>query len=111
MAGDTETVKQMLAVRSDGGPVDLEWRDERGRTAFHASVAGGHMEVRLLSAAGADVQTRDSSGSTPFIAACASGLFPTIVRYLKEELQVNTDVVENDEDGQLVTGTPCGEPT
>jgi hypothetical protein len=98
IAGDTETVTQLLAIRSDGGPIDLEWRNEHGRTAFHASVAGGHMgALQLLAAAGAEVQPRDSSGATPFISACAAGLFPTIVRYLKEELRVDTDVVEYDE--------------
>ena len=98
IAGDVETVTQLLAIRSDGGPIDLEWRNEHGRTAFHASVAGGHMEVlQLLAAAGAEVQPRDSSGATPFISACAAGLFPTIVRYLKEQLRVDTDIVEYDE--------------
>lgn len=98
IAGDVETVTQLLAIRSDGGPIDLEWRNEHGRTAFHASVAGGHMEVlQLLAAAGAEVQPRDSSGATPFISACAAGLFPTIVRYLKEQLRVDTDAIEFDE--------------
>jgi hypothetical protein len=98
LAGDTETVKQMLAVRNDGGPIDLESRNVQGRTAFHASVAGGHMEVmQLLVAAGAQLQPRDELGATPFISACVAGLFPTVVRYLKEDLQVDTDAVEYDE--------------
>ena len=100
LVGDVETVTQMLAVRRDGGPVDLECRNGKGRTAYHASVAGGHMEVvKLLVAAGAQLDTRDESGASPFTSACAAGLFPTMIRYLTEELHADTDVVESGDAG------------
>jgi len=86
-AGDIETVSQMLAVRRDGGPVDLESVDAAGRTAFHLSVAGGHFELaKVLVKAGAATDPRDSAGATPFTSACQGGMFPRMVRWLHEEL-------------------------
>jgi ankyrin repeat protein len=49
--------------------VDPNARDERGRTAFLAACAGGHLRAAaLLLARGADVRARDDGGATALLA-------------------------------------------
>jgi ankyrin repeat protein len=72
---DTIALKQLI-----GKGVDIEWKDERGRTALMAATYGNHIEaVEILVRAGADVNAQDNQLNSPFLYAGAEG-FTQIVK-------------------------------
>jgi ankyrin repeat protein len=81
-AGATKLVADMLAI--DRVKAYINRTDHHGLTAVHhASAAGMHRCVEFLVAAGASVNSVDSDGWSPTIAAAANGHVTTVV-YLIE---------------------------
>ncbi|GJL80248.1 MAG: hypothetical protein NPINA01_32370 [Nitrospinaceae bacterium] len=80
---DVASVRQLLKLG-----VNVDTRDERGRTALLAAVWGNHIEVaRLLIEAGADVNAQDDKLDSPLLLAGAEGT----LEILKLILQANPD--------------------
>lgn len=69
-AGDVAAIKACL----DAGD-ELDASDERGNTALHRAIRGGHAQAALyLIAMGANVEDRDQNGRRPLELARAAGL-------------------------------------
>jgi ankyrin repeat protein len=100
--GDSEVVRELL--RTDAGRVagvDIEAKDENGRTPLHYAAGGGRVELvreLLRTDAGrpaADKEARDEYGNTPLHKA-AQWNIPKIVRIL---LTAGADIEARDEYG------------
>ncbi|MCY4022483.1 MAG: ankyrin repeat domain-containing protein [Anaerolineaceae bacterium] len=84
-SGNGEFVELLL----DNGH-DVNWRDDRGRTALAAAAANGQERVlRTLIDAGADVSLADGNGRTPFMHAAARGNLVTLERIHRAGVDVN----------------------
>jgi len=70
--GRADEVKEILARNP---MVDVNWRDELGRTALLEACRYGHSVVVsvLLGHPDIDVNAKNNAGSTPFLYACANG--------------------------------------
>jgi ankyrin repeat protein len=69
--GHLEVVEMLVEARKGLG---LEERDHDGMTALQHAVHGGHKDVvTFLLSKGAEANTRDEQGSTPFMGACWKG--------------------------------------
>lgn len=91
--GNADAVKVIL---DHGAAVDLKDKSRFGNTALDAAVAADHAEVvRVLLAAGASANVRDSAGYTPLHKAAANGN-ADLVRML---LDRGADVAATREDG------------
>jgi ankyrin repeat protein len=90
-AGDLEAVTRLL----DGG-VDVDTRDDTGRTAVTAAVYGGHVAVvRLLVDRGADVDLQDDSRANALLATGETGE----VDVLREVLRAEPDLTRTNRFG------------
>ncbi len=77
--GDMETIRLFL----DAG-MDVNARNELGRTALYMAALGGHeAAVRLLAASGADVNAEERNGHNALDAAKAHG-FPALAELLRD---------------------------
>lgn len=75
---------------SDAG-VSVDYTDEGGHTGFFLACLEEQVRAaRLLKNRGADAECADSSGTTPFWAACEAGHLG-IVKFLHEQCQVQTE--------------------
>jgi ankyrin repeat protein len=69
LEGNTDTVRELI---QEG--VDINQRDENGRTALMFAVMNSHYEtMKVLLEHGADVQAKSDQGGTALMAAALSG--------------------------------------
>jgi ankyrin repeat protein len=88
-------VVEYLRGRQD---IDIDTRNEKGLTALDEACGNGHLEmVKLLVAAGAEVNSQDSYDWGPLVSAAARGHLQ-VVKYLVEK--AGADVRWADPDGQ-----------
>jgi hypothetical protein len=72
--GDTAVTDSMKALLASG--LSANTRDKYGRTALHAAVLLGQLELaRFLLSKGADVNARDEEGRTPLMVSASAGGF------------------------------------
>lgn len=72
--GDADVTDSMKALLASG--LDANTRDRYGRTALHAAVLLGQMDLaRFLLSKGAEVNARDGDGRTPLMVSASAGGF------------------------------------
>jgi ankyrin repeat protein len=86
--GNTEAVKLDLA---DG--IDVNAKDDNGRTPLHHVAEEGHKEIaELFIAAGADVNAKNNLGGTPLHEAAASGCKEIVELLVTKGADVNANI-------------------
>eukprot|EP01023_Acetabularia_acetabulum_P012815 TRINITY_DN16029_c0_g1_i3.p2 TRINITY_DN16029_c0_g1~~TRINITY_DN16029_c0_g1_i3.p2 ORF type:complete len:274 (+),score=48.28 TRINITY_DN16029_c0_g1_i3:128-949(+) len=70
--GDLQGLEQVLL--GDGGAVDMECKDEEGRTPLHFAAGYGQLQcLKLLIQCNADLEQQDNNGNTPLHYAAGYG--------------------------------------
>jgi ankyrin repeat protein len=87
--GQTGVVKLLL---QHVGLQALQETDEHGLTALHYAAMWGHGEtVTFLLGQGAQANSRDEGGMTPFMSACANGVVEMLGQHIGPEAMQETD--------------------